>query len=147
MISGSSTITGSTPGKPPFGTVKPGPSVAGCIGVTTDVGPAGAALRRPATLDQFPSGCDIFADAAPLYHRHYTPGQSQFITTGVYRRVQLSRSDQLARHFVDVLRELHAEMKFVLIGWVLMPEHFHVLLRAKPADNTAPMPRGASPPY
>src|SRR6266567_7786416 len=72
----------------------------------------------------------------PLYHRHYAPGHSQFITTSSYRRVQLFRSGRLAHHFVDVLGELRAEMKFVLIGWVLMPEHFHVLLRAEPADTT-----------
>jgi putative transposase len=72
----------------------------------------------------------------PIYHRHYTPGHSQFITTSVYRRAQLFRSERLARHFVDVLRQLRAEMKFALIGWVLMPEHFHVLLRAEPADTT-----------
>jgi len=68
----------------------------------------------------------------PLYHRHYTPGHERFITTSVYRRVQLSRSERLARHFVDALRELRAQLNFALIGWVLMPEHFHVLLRPEP---------------
>jgi len=29
-----------------------------------------------------------------------------------------------------VHRKLRAETKFILIGWVLMPKHFHVLLRA-----------------
>lgn len=72
----------------------------------------------------------------PVYHRHYTPGQAQFITTSVYRRVQLFRSDRLARHFVEVLGELRAEMHFALIGWVLMPDHFHILLRPEPAEAT-----------
>ena len=60
----------------------------------------------------------------PIYHRHFTPGHAQFITTSVYRRVQVFRSERLSSHFIDVLRELRAEMKFALIGWVLMPEHF-----------------------
>ncbi|HUY14048.1 MAG TPA: hypothetical protein VMX16_10540 [Terriglobia bacterium] len=47
-------------------------------------------------------------------HCHYTPGHSQFITTSIYRRAQLFRSERLARHSVDVLRELRAEMKFAL---------------------------------
>ena len=72
----------------------------------------------------------------PLYHRRYTPGHEQFITPSIDRRVQLLRSERWARHFVDVLRELRTELKFALIGWVLMPEHFHVLLRAEPADTT-----------
>jgi len=28
------------------------------------------------------------------------------------------------------------EAGFLLIGWVLMPEHFHVLLKPEPADST-----------
>jgi putative transposase len=72
----------------------------------------------------------------PVYHRHYTPGHDQFITTSVYRRVPLFRSERLARHFVDGFRELRIELEFALIGWVLMPDHFHVLLRSDPADAT-----------
>ncbi len=35
-------------------------------------------------------------------------------------------------------------MKFLLIGWVLMPDHFHLLLKAEPAETktalrTAPL--------
>ena len=38
----------------------------------------------------------------------------------------------MGSHFIDVLRELRAEMKFALIGWVLMAKHSHVLLRDGP---------------
>ncbi|MGD0694673.1 MAG: hypothetical protein ABSB82_07430 [Terriglobia bacterium] len=58
----------------------------------------------------------------PLYHRRCTPGHEQFITTSTCRRVALFRGKRLARHFVDVLRELRAELKFALIGWVLIPQ-------------------------
>ena len=51
----------------------------------------------------------------PSYHRHYTLGHSQFITTSVYRRVQVFRSGRLGTHFIDVLRELRAEMNFARI--------------------------------
>ena len=68
----------------------------------------------------------------PIYHRHFTPGHSQFITTRVIRRIQVFRSERLGSHSIDVLRQLRAEMKFALIGWVLMPEHSHVLVRYGP---------------
>ena len=51
----------------------------------------------------------------PFYHRHYTPGHSQFIPTSICRRAQLFRTGRLVRHFDDVLREPRAEMKFVLM--------------------------------
>ena len=65
----------------------------------------------------------------PIDHRHDTARHSQFTTTSVYGRVQVFRSERMGSHFIDVLRELRAEMNFALIGWVLMPEHFHVLIR------------------
>ena len=76
------------------------------------------------------------ASALPIYHRHYTPGHEQFITTCIYRRLQVFRSDRLTRHFVDVLRERRLEFRFTLASWVLMPEHFHVLLRPERAEAT-----------
>jgi len=73
----------------------------------------------------------ILASAVPLYYRHYTPGHEQFITTSIYRRVQLFLRERWARHFVDVLRELRAELNFALIvpPCGIMREHFHVLPR------------------
>ncbi|MGD0693561.1 MAG: hypothetical protein ABSB82_01775 [Terriglobia bacterium] len=80
---------------------------------------------------------------APLYHRHYTPGHQQFITTSIYRRVQLFRSERLARHFVDVLRELRRELDFALVvvpPCGIMPEHFHVLVRPEPRSFARHLP-------
>lgn len=36
----------------------------------------------------------------PLYGKHYTPGQLQFITTGTYRRGQIFLSDRFRDCFV-----------------------------------------------
>lgn len=72
----------------------------------------------------------------PLYHRHYTPGQLQFITTGIYRRAQIFLSARFRHCFVEELVGLREEMHFVIVGWVLMPEHFHILIRPEPADAT-----------
>jgi putative transposase len=71
----------------------------------------------------------------PLYHRHYESGQLQFITTSTYGRAPLL-SDRLRRVFVEKLAGLRHEMHFLIVGWVLMPEHFHLLLRPDPAEAT-----------
>ena len=73
----------------------------------------------------------------PIYGRHYEPGQLQFITTSNYRRTQLFHSQRFRWAFVEVLRQLRQETDSLLIGWVLMPEHFHVLIKPEPADSTS----------
>jgi REP element-mobilizing transposase RayT len=30
---------------------------------------------------------------------------------------------------------MRQELKFMLIGWVLMPEHFHLLIKPQPAES------------
>jgi putative transposase len=71
----------------------------------------------------------------PIYHRHFEPGHLQFITTSTYRRAKLFESELFRWSFVHVLRQLHRETGFRLIGWVLMPEHFHLLIRPDPPDG------------
>ena len=73
----------------------------------------------------------------PVYRRHFEPGQRQFITTSTYRRLKLFDSDRFRWSFVEVLRQLRQETAFLLIGWVLMPEHFHLLIRPEPAEATS----------
>ena len=72
----------------------------------------------------------------PFYHRPYSPGQLQFITTSTYRRTPLFLSERFCRCFVQRLEEVRQELGFLLIGWVLMPEHFHLLLKPQPAEST-----------
>jgi REP element-mobilizing transposase RayT len=72
----------------------------------------------------------------PIYGRHFEPGQLQFITTSTYRRSRLFTCQRLCRIFVETLRQLRQETGFLLIGWVLMPEPFHLLIRPQPAEET-----------
>jgi putative transposase len=37
---------------------------------------------------------------------------------------------------VQTLAEAREEMKFRLLGWMLMPDHFHLLLQPQPAETT-----------
>lgn len=71
----------------------------------------------------------------PRYHRHYSPGQLQFINSSTYRRAPLFPSDRFRRNFVATLAGVRKEMGFLLLGWVLMPEHFHLLIKPEPADT------------
>ena len=73
----------------------------------------------------------------PVYGRHFEPGQLQFITTSTYRRLRLFDSQCFRWAFVEVLRELRQETNSLLIGWVLMPEHFHLLIKPVPAESTS----------
>ena len=73
----------------------------------------------------------------PIYGRHFESGQLQFITTSTYRRVRLFDSPRFRWAFIEALRQLRRETGFLLIGWVLMPEHFHLLIKPEPAKSTS----------
>jgi len=75
--------------------------------------------------------------AMSVSRRYFAPGQLQFITSSVYRRLKLFDCPHLRSAFVEVLREYRQEKGFLLIGWVLMPEHFHLLIRPEPAESTS----------
>jgi REP element-mobilizing transposase RayT len=72
----------------------------------------------------------------PFYGRHFSPGHLQFITTSTYHRCRLFTSQRFCWTFVETLRQVRQETRFLLIGWVLMPEHFHLLIQPQPAEAT-----------
>jgi REP element-mobilizing transposase RayT len=61
----------------------------------------------------------------PIYRRTYSPGELQFIASSTYRRTPVFFSPRFRRYFVQRLEEVREKMHCLLIGWVLMPEHFH----------------------
>ena len=69
--------------------------------------------------------------------RFFAPGQLQFITASTYHRTPLFLSPRLAQDFVAVLAELRGEFGFRIHGWVLMPDHFHLLLKCEPVDSAS----------
>jgi putative transposase len=73
----------------------------------------------------------------PVARRYFAPGQLQFITSSVYRCLKLFDSQRLRLMFVELLREYRQEKGFLLIGWVLMPEHFHLPIKPEPAESTS----------
>ncbi len=105
--------------------------------------PAVGSLRsRRDVLFRLRAVGSILLCAMPLYHRVYSPGELQFITTGTYRRTPLFLSDRFRRCFVQRLEEVRQAWHFLLVGGVLMPEHFHLLIRPEPAATTPLMMKG-----
>jgi len=63
------------------------------------------------------------APAMPVSRRHFSPSQLQFITSSAYPRTKLFDSHRFRCDFVEVLRQFRRKGGFLLVGWLLMPEH------------------------
>ena len=67
--------------------------------------------------------------------RIYGRGHLHFITCSCYRRVPLLRSVRAKNAFVQILGEVRDRYGFSLVGYVVMPEHIHLLL-SEPTKGT-----------
>jgi putative transposase len=61
-------------------------------------------------------------------HRHYGAGYLHFITTSCYRRLPLLARPQNRDLLLEVLERVRQRYRFVVVGYVIMPEHAHLLL-------------------
>ena len=61
-------------------------------------------------------------------HRYYGAGYSHFITTSCYRRLPLLGTPQSRNLFLEILESVRRRYRFVVVGYVVMPEHVHLLL-------------------
>jgi len=64
--------------------------------------------------------------AAP--RRGNTGSGTYFITAGTFQKQQLLQSDRTARLFLNVLRGYRSREKYLLHEFVVMPDHFHLLI-------------------
>ena len=60
--------------------------------------------------------------------RYYGTGDLHFITCSCYRRRQLLRTSRSRDVFLQILEEVRAKYDCVIVGYVVMPEHFHLLI-------------------
>ena len=60
--------------------------------------------------------------------RHYGQGDLHFITFSCYHRQPLLGSSESRDTFVKILDEIRLRHGFQLFGYVVMPEHVHLLL-------------------
>lgn len=55
-------------------------------------------------------------------------GDFHFITCSCYRRLQFMGSARRRDLFLKILEEVRQKYRFLVIGYVVMPEHFHLLV-------------------
>ncbi len=67
--------------------------------------------------------------------RYYGQGHLHFITCSCYRRSPLLASARSRNVFVRILSEIRDRYGFALVGYVVMPEHIHLLI-SEPAKGT-----------
>jgi putative transposase len=60
--------------------------------------------------------------------RHYGKGHLHFITFSCYRRLPLLETARARDIFVQELARVRTETGFRLLGYVVMPEHVHLLM-------------------
>src|ERR1039458_4542764 len=64
--------------------------------------------------------------AAP--YRGNTGSGTYFITACAFQKQQLLQSDRMARLFLDVVLNYRSQEKYLLHEFVLIPDHFHLLI-------------------
>jgi putative transposase len=68
-------------------------------------------------------------------HRYYGAGYLHFITTSCYQRKPLLRIPRARDLFLEVLEEVRRRFRFVVVGYVVMPEHVHLLIGEPEREN------------
>ncbi len=68
-------------------------------------------------------------------HRYYGAGYLHFITTSCYQRRALLGGQRDRDLFLQVLERVRRRYHFVVVGYVVMPEHVHLLLSEPERDN------------
>jgi putative transposase len=67
--------------------------------------------------------------------RHYGQGDLHFLTFSCYRRRPLLGTARARNRFVKILEEVRQRHAFRLVGFVVMPEHVHLLLSEPARKN------------
>jgi putative transposase len=69
--------------------------------------------------------------------RYQDKGDDHFITFSCYRRLPYLNNDHARTAFLKELERLRARHRFFLYGYVLMPEHVHLLISEPKAHTLA----------
>jgi putative transposase len=64
-------------------------------------------------------------------HRTYGSHHLHFVTCSCYRRLPFLSSARARDRFLSILEETRQRYRFVVVGYVVMPEHIHLLIRVK----------------
>jgi putative transposase len=69
------------------------------------------------------------------FHRYYGAGDLHFITCSCYCRQPLLGTPRRRDLFLKVLEQVRKRYRFVVVGYVVMPEHIHLLLSEAQEKN------------
>ena len=61
-------------------------------------------------------------------HRRYRTGHLHFITFSCYHRRPLLGTARRRNLFLEIFEQVRARYSFVVVGYVVMPEHVHLLI-------------------
>jgi len=67
--------------------------------------------------------------------RYYGEGDLHFITFSCYRRLALLNTTGARNVFVEALGEIRERYEFSLVGYVVMPNHVHLLISESAEDT------------
>lgn len=72
--------------------------------------------------------------------RYDIPGHTHFWTFSTYRRLTFFWHDAIKQIAIDGLRHLQTRFDVCMVGYVIMPEHMHVLIYPHPRRQPSPIP-------
>ena len=67
--------------------------------------------------------------------RYYGSGDLHYITCSCYQRKPWLGIERRRDLFLNILEEVRKERRFVVLGYVVMPEHFHLLMSEPQVGN------------
>jgi len=67
--------------------------------------------------------------------RYYGLGDLHFVTFSCYRRRPLLGTPRSRDCFVKILDQVRSKQNFLLLGFVVMPEHVHLLVSEPAGSN------------
>jgi len=67
--------------------------------------------------------------------RHYGQGDLHFVTFSCYHRIPFLKSQSARNTFIQILAQVRDRYEFSLIGYVVMPDHVHLLM-SEPKKGT-----------
>jgi putative transposase len=73
-------------------------------------------------------------------HRYDVPGHVHFLTISCHQRLPFFRFEELKQVVVDGLCQLRERFGICLIGYVVMPEHLHLMLYPHTKSCETPIP-------
>ena len=97
----------------------------GCCELTLACSPVTAKSSRSCYILSMPTNL----------HRYYGSGYSHFITTSCYQRRPLLGTPRSRDLFLEVMEQIRQRHQFVVVGYVVMPEHVHLLFTEPERGN------------